>query len=100
MRKHGAIDSVGAEHIHVVLRGKLLWRERFRRPPHHMASTVDEHVEMAVLIHDGTNRCSDRLFILYVELDRSEIDALVLRLVGDALYRRSVLAARIARMEA
>ena len=73
MRKRGAVDALGAEHIRVIQLGELFGREGFRRTEHHVAGVVHDHVQAPVLIDDLPDRCVRGLLRRDVQLDRANV---------------------------
>jgi hypothetical protein len=77
LRQSRAIDTLGAEDIDVVEFCELFGGERFCRPEHHVTGVVHHHIEASVLGNYPGDGCVDRLLRADVELDGTQVDAVV-----------------------
>jgi hypothetical protein len=82
VRQHRAVEPLGREDVDVVDGRELLDRERLGRPEHHVPRVVDDDVDPAGRGEDRGDGGVDRVLRGDVQLDRAEVDLVVVRVVG------------------
>jgi hypothetical protein len=92
MRKRRAVDALGAEHVDVVELGELLRCEGLRGAEHHVPGIVHDHVDAAVLGDDFRDAGVDRRLRVHVELERAQVDAVLLGVGFEIGHLRRVAA--------